>query len=145
MTLQQHREGLTIHDVRYDGRDVFHRLSVSEMTVPYGDPRAPLHRAQAFDLGDFGAGMCANELDLGCDCVGHIHYFSGTLVDSHGEPVNMKNVICLHEQDEGIGWKHTNHRTKKASVTRNRVLVVQMIITVDNYVGFCPLAPEPFS
>lgn len=31
-----YREGLTIHDVRYDGRKVFYRLSVSEMTVPYG-------------------------------------------------------------------------------------------------------------
>lgn len=31
-----YREGLTIHDVRYDNRPVFYRLSVSEMTVPYG-------------------------------------------------------------------------------------------------------------
>jgi len=31
-----YREGMTVHDVRYDGRPVFYRLSVSEMTVPYG-------------------------------------------------------------------------------------------------------------
>jgi len=31
-----YREGMTIHDVRYDGRSVFYRLSISEMTVPYG-------------------------------------------------------------------------------------------------------------
>lgn len=31
-----YREGMTIHDVRYDGRPLFYRLSVSEMTVPYG-------------------------------------------------------------------------------------------------------------
>lgn len=31
-----YREGMTIHDVRYDGRPIFYRLSVSEMTVPYG-------------------------------------------------------------------------------------------------------------
>lgn len=30
------REGMTVHDVRYDGRPIFYRLSVSEMTVPYG-------------------------------------------------------------------------------------------------------------
>jgi primary-amine oxidase len=30
------REGMTIHDVRYDGRKLFYRLSMSEMTVPYG-------------------------------------------------------------------------------------------------------------
>lgn len=31
-----YREGMTIHDVRYDGRKLFYRLSMSEMTVPYG-------------------------------------------------------------------------------------------------------------
>jgi primary-amine oxidase len=31
-----YREGLTLHDIRYEGRPIFYRLSVSEMTVPYG-------------------------------------------------------------------------------------------------------------
>ena len=31
-----YREGMVVHDIRYDGRPVFYRLSVSEMTVPYG-------------------------------------------------------------------------------------------------------------
>jgi primary-amine oxidase len=39
----------------------------------------------------------------------------------------------MHEQDAGIGWKHTNHRTGNASITRARVLVLQSIITVGNY------------
>lgn len=30
------REGLVIHNLTYGGRNVFYRLSVSEMTVPYG-------------------------------------------------------------------------------------------------------------
>lgn len=30
------REGMTIHNVRYDNRKLFYRLSMSEMTVPYG-------------------------------------------------------------------------------------------------------------
>jgi primary-amine oxidase len=42
-------------------------------------------------------------------------------------------VICLHEQDNGIGWKHTNWRTGRAVVTRHRELVVQFIITLANY------------
>ena len=45
----------------------------------------------------------------------------------------MENAICLHEQDGGIGWKHTNYRTGVAAVTRARILVVQTIITVANY------------
>lgn len=43
------------------------------------------------------------------------------------------NVICLHEQDNGIGWKHTNWRTGRAIVTRRRELVIQFILTVANY------------
>ena len=30
------RDGLIIYNLNYDGRNVFYRLSVSEMTVPYG-------------------------------------------------------------------------------------------------------------
>lgn len=50
-----------------------------------------------------------------------------------GEPVKMPNVICCHEVDDGILWKHTNYRTGNAVVTRSRVLVLQTIITVGNY------------
>ena len=42
-------------------------------------------------------------------------------------------MICLHEQDNGIGWKHTNWRTGRPVVTRRRELVVQFIITLANY------------
>lgn len=127
------REGAVIHDVRYDGRSMFYRLSVSEMTVPYADARAPFQRKQAFDFGDGGAGNCANNLSLGCDCLGVIKYFDGVLVTGNNEVTTAPNVICLHEQDNGIGWKHTNWRTGRAVVTRNRELVVQFIITLANY------------
>jgi primary-amine oxidase len=127
------REGLVLHDVRYDGRPTFYRLSMSEMTVPYGDPRPPLHRKQAFDLGDAGAGITANSLHLGCDCLGLIHYFDGTIALPDGSQLLQKNVVCLHEQDMGIGMKHTNYRTENPFVTRNRQLVLRTIITVANY------------
>jgi primary-amine oxidase len=103
------------------------------MTVPYGDPRPPFHRKQAFDFGDAGAGRAANNLALGCDCLGVIKYIDAMLVDSTGQPSVSKNVVCVHEQDNGIGWKHTNFRTNRAVVTRNRELVVQFIITLANY------------
>ncbi|KAE8384432.1 copper amine oxidase [Aspergillus alliaceus] len=127
------REGLVIYNLTYGGRNVFYRLSVSEMTVPYGDPRAPYHRKQAFDVGDVGFGITANQLSLGCDCLGHIKYFDGYRSDSKGNPVHLPNVICLHEQDNGLQHKHTNYRSGAATVVRNRQLVVQMICTVANY------------
>ncbi|RAO73983.1 uncharacterized protein BHQ10_009995 [Talaromyces amestolkiae] len=127
------RDGLVINNVTYDGRNLFYRLSLCEMTVPYGDPRKPFHRKQAFDVGDVGFGITANQLSLGCDCLGHIKYFNGWRTDSNGEPVFLENVICLHEQDNGLQHKHTNYRTNSATVVRNRQLVVQMICTVANY------------
>ena len=103
------------------------------MNIPYADPRAPFHRKSAFDLGDTGAGIMANNLKLGCDCLGSIHYLSAVLNDDAGQPLPMDNVVCIHEQDAGIGWKHTNYRTNHAAIVRSRELVLQSIITVANY------------
>lgn len=127
------REGMVLYNVRYDGRNVFYRLSLSDMSIPYGDPRHPFHKKAAFDLGDVGAGIMANDLKLGCDCLGSIQYLSGIVSNDKGEAVEMPNCICVHEQDGGIGWKHTNYRTGRAAVVRNRELVLQSIITVANY------------
>ncbi|CAF9907186.1 hypothetical protein IMSHALPRED_005464 [Imshaugia aleurites] len=127
------REGMVLYDVRYAGRSIFYRLALSDMIIPYGDPRAPFHKKAAFDLGDAGAGAMANNLKLGCDCLGSIHYLDAVLATARGEPMPMENVVCVHEQDAGIGWKHTNYRTGKAAVVRSRELVIQSIITVANY------------
>lgn len=77
-----YREGLTLHDIRYDNRSLFYRLSLAEMFVPYGDPRAPYPRKAAFDLGNDGAGINANNLRLGCDCLGN------TCPSMYREPVS---------------------------------------------------------
>ena len=103
------------------------------MNIPYGDPRAPFHKKAAFDLGDAGAGAMTNNLKLGCDCLGSIHYLNAVLSTDTGEAMPMENVVCVHEQDAGIGWKHTNYRTGRAAVVRSRELVIQSIITVANY------------
>ncbi|KAK1963022.1 hypothetical protein LY78DRAFT_717875 [Colletotrichum sublineola] len=127
------REGAVLHDILYDGRSVLYQLSISDMTVPYADPRNPFHSKQVFDFGDGGIGHCVNNLELGCDCLGVIKYFDGVLNRPDGSAHATHNVICLHEQDNGIGWKHTNWRTNRAVVTRRRELVIQFILTVANY------------
>ena len=62
-----------------------------------------------------------------------IKYFDGWHTTSAGEPLKLPNVICCHEIDDGILWKHTTFRTNNPVVTRARVLVLQTIITVSNY------------
>src|SRR6185436_16416179 len=82
------REGLVIHTVSYEDqgreRPVLYRASLSDMVVPYGDPRPNYFRRNAFDVGEYGIGMLANSLELGCDCLGEIRYFDASIVDTHG-------------------------------------------------------------
>ena len=132
------REGLTLHHLRYEDegreRSVLYRGSLTEMVVPYGDPGPTQRRKNAFDVGEYGMGMCANSLELGCDCLGLIRYFDAHLCDSRGEPLTIKNAICMHEEDYGILWKHTDRRLPDApEVRRSRRLVVSSISTVENY------------
>ena len=131
------REGLVLHTVSYDDdgvqRPILYRASICEMVVPYGDPGEQYYRKTAFDIGEYGLGMLANSLALGCDCLGVIHYFEFPLVDSHGKVTPLKNAVCLHEEDFGILWKHTDWRTGQSEVRRSRRLSVSFIATVGNY------------
>ena len=132
------REGLTLHHVRYrdTGRDrsILYRASLTEMVVPYADPTPTQARKNAFDVGEYGMGMCANSLRLGCDCVGHIAYLDAHLCDSRGRPLTIENAICIHEEDYGILWKHTDRRLPDApEVRRSRRLVISSVSTVENY------------
>lgn len=46
----------------------------------------------------------------------------------------IDNAICIHEEDAGVLWKHTDYRTGGRSHTvRSRKLVINMICTLANY------------
>lgn len=131
------REGLTLHQLSYadkgEERSILYRASLSEMVVPYGDPTETQKRKNAFDTGEYGMGTCANSLELGCDCLGYIRYFDAHMTNSKGELLTIKNAICMHEEDFGILWKHTDRRIGKPEVRRSRRLVVSSVSTVENY------------
>jgi len=131
------REGLVIHTVGYEDsgklRPIIYRASLSEMIVPYGDPSNDHYKKQVFDAGEVGIGKCANSLELGCDCLGEIRYFDANLFDIRGDATLIKNAICMHEEDYGILWKHTDTRTGEVETRRSRRLVISSIVTVGNY------------
>jgi len=131
------REGLVLYTIGYEDqgrvRPIIYRASLVEMVVPYGDSSPNHYRKNAFDMGEYGLGMLANSLELGCDCLGSIHYFDATLTDSRGNIVNMPNVVCMHEEDYGVLWKHTDFRLGTTEVRRSRRLVVSFIATAGNY------------
>ena len=131
------REGLVLHQVGYaDGgvvRPILHRASYSEMAVPYGYPSPVRYLQSPFDIGENLVGTLANSLELGCDCLGEIHYFDAMVTNGNGEPVVIKNAICMHEEDYGILWKHWDFRTGDTEVRRSRRLVVSSVSTIGNY------------
>jgi primary-amine oxidase len=131
------REGLVLHTINYTDagkvRPVMYRASIAEMVVPYGDPQELYFRKNAFDLGEYGLGQLANSLTLGCDCLGFIRYFDAHMNNTQGQAVTIKNAVCMHEEDYGILWKHTDWRTNETEVRRSRRLVVSFIATVANY------------
>jgi primary-amine oxidase len=129
------REGLTLHQIGFsDGgrvRPIVYRASVAEMVVPYGDPSPVRFWQNYFDTGEYQLGRLANALELGCDCLGEITYFDATVVDDAGEPVVLRNAICLHEEDHGVLWKHTENDSRETR--RQRRLVISFFCTVGNY------------
>jgi primary-amine oxidase len=127
-----HREGMVLHTVAYDGRPVAHRLSFAEMVVPYRDPTTEHYRRTAFDVGEWGLGFMTTSLELGCDCLGEIRYLDAVVHDTAGEPYTIKNAICIHEEDDAILWKHVDAQTG-AETRRARRLVLSFHVTVANY------------
>lgn len=131
------REGLVLHTVSYrdKGRDrrILYRASLSEMLVPYGDPSPTHNRKSVFDVGEDGLGLLANSLELRCDCLGEIRYFDAAVVENNGSSRVIKNAVCLHEEDYGTLWKHTDWRTGHTEVRRSRRLVLSFFATDGNY------------
>jgi primary-amine oxidase len=74
-----------------------------------------------------------NSLELGCDCLGLIHYFDGAVVDGDGAVREVPHAICMHEEDDGILFKHTDGRSGDVQVRRSRRLVISTFVTVGNY------------
>ena len=134
------REGLVLHQIAYndDGRlrPICYRASMAEMVVPYGDTSPTQYFKNAFDSGEVGGlGRMTNSLELGCDCLGEIVYLDGHVSNEFGGSRTINNAVCIHEEDFGLNWKHTELTDEGAisDVRRTRRLVVSAIATVGNY------------
>ncbi|KAH0544410.1 hypothetical protein FGG08_001436 [Glutinoglossum americanum] len=132
-----YREGIVLNNITYNDkgteRPIFYRLSLAEMVVPYGNPEHPHQRKHAFDLGEYGGGYMTNSLGLGCDCKGAVHYLDAAFVNKSGASTTIKNAICIHEEDAGVLFKHTDFRDGSVIVTRGRKLIISHVFTAANY------------
>jgi primary-amine oxidase len=127
------REGLTLHQLSFAGRPVMYRASVAEMVVPYADPSPVRFWQNYFDLGEYMFARYAGSLELGCDCLGEIRYLDATVADDLGEPRTIRNAVCVHEEDFGVLWKHSDLFTGSNETRRQRRLVISFFTTVGNY------------
>lgn len=134
------REGLILRNLGFadpdqggEVRPVVYRASIAEMVVPYADPSPTRYWQNYFDTGEYLFGRFANSLTLGCDCLGEIRYFDAVLSDEFGRPKTIENAICMHEEDYGTLWKHTDLFTSANEVRRSRRLVISFFTTVGNY------------
>lgn len=131
------REGLVLHNIGFeDGgrtRRILNRASIAEMVVPYGDPSPVRSWQNYFDTGEYLVGRFANSLELGCDCLGEIHYISPTVADARGNPQTITNGVCMHEEDASILAKHSDLWSGVNYTRRNRRLVISFFTTVGNY------------
>jgi primary-amine oxidase len=130
------REGLILHQISLDdagrARPVIYRASIAELVVPYGDPRFRYWQTY-FDCGEYLLGKWTNSLERGCDCLGEIAYLDAAMPDDFGAPQVIRNAVCIHEEDFGILWKHTDVFNGSAQTRRQRRLVVSSWATVGNY------------
>ncbi|HJU02716.1 MAG TPA: primary-amine oxidase [Actinomycetes bacterium] len=127
------REGLTLHQLSLQDRPVCYRASVAEMMVPYADPGPARFWQNYFDAGEYLLGQQVVSLMLGCDCLGEIRYLDAVLPGGDGEPREVPNAICLHEEDTGVAWKHNDLFTGSSETRRMRRLVISTFVAIGNY------------
>ena len=131
------REGLVLHNISFEDkgqkRRILNRASIAEMVVPYGDPSPVRSWQNYFDTGEYLVGQYANSLELGCDCLGEIHYISPVISNARGEARTIRNGICMHEEDWSILSKHSDLWTGINYTRRNRRMVISFFTTIGNY------------
>jgi primary-amine oxidase len=87
-----------------------------------------------FDCGEYMFARYADSLRLGCDCLGDIHYTDAVIAGDDGNPRTITNAICMHEEDYGVLWKHSDlFFTQASEVRRQRRLVISFFVPIGNY------------
>jgi primary-amine oxidase len=132
-------DGLVLHQIAYDDpaagriRPICYRASLSEMVVPYGDPGPLYYWRHVFDGGEAALGKNTQSLTLGCDCIGEVRYLDAPMIGHDGQPTVIANAVCIHEEDDGVLWRHADWRSELVHVRRSRRLVVSSWANVGNY------------
>lgn len=138
------REGVVLHDVRYDGRPIAYRMSLSEIYVPYGIADENWSWRTAFDVGEYNLGLYAQTLEPNADVPEHAYLMdalfgsdSGPTDDAPDGTWEYDDVLGLYERDRGILWTRTDPTNYERDTRGRRELVATWNAWIGNYVyGF---------
>jgi len=130
------REGLTLYDVRFVdsgiARRIAHRISLSEMLVPYGDTSVLWVWRNAFDVGEYGFGQNSTRLRRGSDVPDNAVLRSASFVEDDGDVITKPDVLAMYERDAGMLWRHVDYDGSVSS-RRGKELVIQHAAVIGNY------------
>jgi primary-amine oxidase len=137
------RQGTVLNRIGHQGADrlrsVAYEIAMSEMFVPYHDNDPNWFYRAYFDMGEYGFGNMATQLQQ-ADCPSHADYLNVTLHLADGTPFEAADRICIFEHDPGHpAWRHDEpllagipgietHQSRRATE-----LVVRMVATIGNY------------
>ena len=131
-------EGLVLHTRRLRGRrprapDPPPRVATRRWSCPTATRPEHVPPQNAFDIGEYGVGPLANSLDARLRLPRRDPLLRRAWSTTARRARAIPNAICLHEEDYGILWKHTDYRTGQTEVRRSRRLVISFVATVGNY------------
>ena len=85
----------------------------------------PTHRRKnVFEMGEYSIGLHGQLAGTGLRLPRGDPLLRRAWSRQRGTPYTIRNAVCMHEEDSGIGWKHTDLRTEEVEVRRSRRLVV---------------------
>jgi primary-amine oxidase len=134
------REGLVLYQVGYEDngklRSILYRASLSEMVVPYGDPKAGWFFRNAFDAGEYGIGKLALSLEPNTDFPANATLMPAVYAGDAGTPYDLPRAVAIYERDGGVLWKHADYSSLPFihnESRRSRQLVLEWFANVGNY------------
>jgi len=131
------REGLVLHCVGYedDGkvRPILHRISISEVSVPYGAPGKDWVWRSPIDEGEYGLGRLTTTLRPGQEVPTYAKTLDEPYANSVGTIKIKTGALAMWEQDGGILWEHHDDDADRTLTRRGRQLVIAHMFTLGNY------------
>jgi primary-amine oxidase len=136
------REGLVLHQIGYERgnrvRPIVHRLSLSEIYVPYALPDPNWVWRAAMDVGEYNLGQYSEPLEKNVDVPENAVFVDEFIPSDVGtaddEPAfELPHAVALYERDGGSLWDRTDPTTFERDARFARELVVTNAYVIGNY------------